>query len=180
MKPISFNTVALCFAVSCASCVQTPGEGGRASIVGHVVEEERLVLENPASVQGVYPATDQEVFLIYGDNVGPDDNVETNHEGNFVFPWLRPGDYTVYVYSEDTSGDPHARRGGGATRHHFLHQRDSDVGHFAHFQRPLNVAHVDPHGVCFGVGTGDARASSRLGSRPSVVGGVVHRPKPAS
>lgn len=104
MKPISFNTVALCFAVSCASCVQTPGEGGRASIVGHVVEEERLVLENPASVQGVYPATDQEVFLIYGDNVGPDDNVETNHEGNYVFPWLRPGDYTVYVYSEDTSG----------------------------------------------------------------------------
>ena len=104
MKPISFNTVALCFAVSCASCVQTPGEGGRASIVGHVEEEERLVLENPASVQGVYPATDQEVFLIYGDNVGPDDNVETNHEGNFVFPWLRPGDYTVYVYSEDTSG----------------------------------------------------------------------------
>lgn len=104
MKPISFNTVALCFAVSCASCVQTPGEGGRASIVGHVVEEERLVLENPASVQGVYPATDQEVFLIYGDNVGPDDNVETNYEGNFVFPWLRPGDYTVYVYSEDTSG----------------------------------------------------------------------------
>ena len=104
MKPISFNTVALCFAVLCASCVQTPGEGGRASIVGHVVEEERLVLENPASVQGVYPATDQDVFLIYGDNVGPDDNVETNHEGNFVFPWLRPGDYTVYVYSEDTSG----------------------------------------------------------------------------
>ena len=36
--------------------------------------------------------------------MGPDDNVETNHEGNFVFPWLRPGDYTVYVYSEDTSG----------------------------------------------------------------------------
>ena len=44
------------------------------------------------------------MFLIYGDNVGPDDNVETNHNGDFVFPWLRPGEYTVYVYSEDTSG----------------------------------------------------------------------------
>ena len=41
--------------------------------------------------------------FIYGDNVGPDEQVETNHEGDFVFPWLRPGDYTVYVYSEDTS-----------------------------------------------------------------------------
>lgn len=63
------------------------------------------MLTNPNSAQGdAYPARDHNVFLIYGDNVGPDDQVETNHEGNFVFPWLRPGDYTVYVYSEDTSG----------------------------------------------------------------------------
>ena len=49
-----------------------------------------------------YPATDRNGFLISGNNVGPDDEVETNHEGDFVFPWLRPGDYTVYGYSEDT------------------------------------------------------------------------------
>jgi len=72
---------------------------------GHVEEEARLVLTNGNSAQGdPYPARDHNVFLIYGDNVGPDDQVETNHEGNFVFPWLRPGDYTVYVYSEDTLG----------------------------------------------------------------------------
>ncbi|MEC8663687.1 MAG: hypothetical protein VXY03_07400 [Bacteroidota bacterium] len=105
MKPNSFNFLTTSLLVLMASCVQPPGEGGRASIVGHVQEEARTVLNNPnsAAPQGAYPATDRNVFLIYGDNVGPDDQVETNHEGDFVFPWLRPGDYTVYIYSEDTS-----------------------------------------------------------------------------
>ena len=87
-----------------ASCTQAPGEGGRASIVGHVQEEARVLLNDPNTAHPAYPAADENVFLIYGDNVGPDDEIETNHEGNFVFPWLRPGEYTVYVYSEDTSG----------------------------------------------------------------------------
>ena len=89
--------------MSLSACEQVPGEGGRASIVGHIQEEARTVLTQPSSAPP-YPAADHNVFLIYGNNVGPDDNVETNHEGDFVFPWLRPGEYTVYVYSEDTSG----------------------------------------------------------------------------
>lgn len=108
MKPISLKlltAVGVLLTALAASCTQTPGDGGRASLTGHVEEEARLVLTNGNSAQGEpYPARDHNVFLIYGDNVGPDDQVETNFEGNFVFPWLRPGDYTVYVYSEDTSG----------------------------------------------------------------------------
>ena len=109
MKPISFNIRVLFFiamAAACvfASCTQAPGEGGRASIVGHVQEEARVLLNDPNTAYPAYPAADENVFLIYGDNVGPDDEIETNHEGDFVFPWLRPGEYTVYVYSEDTSG----------------------------------------------------------------------------
>lgn len=108
MKPISLKlltAVGVLLTAFVASCTQTPGDGGRASLTGHVEEEARLVLTNGNSAQGEpYPARDHNVFLIYGDNVGPDDQVETNFEGNFVFPWLRPGDYTVYVYSEDTLG----------------------------------------------------------------------------
>ena len=105
MKPISINLLTAVVVLLTASCAQIPGDGGRASITGHVEEEARLVLTNGNSAQGdPYPALDHNVFLIYGDNVGPDDQVETNHEGDFAFPWLRPGDYTVYVYSEDTSG----------------------------------------------------------------------------
>ena len=105
MKPFSIKLLALGLAVLAVSCVQTPGEGGRASIVGHIEEEARLVLTNGNSAQGdPYPARDHKVYLIYGENIGPDDQVETNHEGDFVFPWLRPGDYTVYTYSDDTTG----------------------------------------------------------------------------
>ena len=103
MKRNSRTALALLVGMSLVACEQVPGEGGRASIVGHVQEEARTVLTQPSSAPP-YPATDHNVFLIYGDNMGPDDNVETNHEGDFVFPWLRPGEYTVYVYSEDTSG----------------------------------------------------------------------------
>ncbi|OUU16636.1 MAG: hypothetical protein CBC05_07830 [Crocinitomicaceae bacterium TMED45] len=107
MKPISINIgMPFLSALAClmVSCTPTPGDGGRASIVGHVQEEARVLLSDPNTAFPGYPAADRNVFLIYGNNVGPDDEVETNHEGDFVFPWLRPGDYTVYVYSEDTSG----------------------------------------------------------------------------
>lgn len=85
-------------------CTQVPGDGGRASIQGHVEIEPRSVLTNPATAGSPYMAMDEQVFVIYGDNIGPDDQVETNHEGAFVIPWLRPGHYTLYVYSEDTTG----------------------------------------------------------------------------
>ena len=104
MKPISVLSVVAVVASMWVGCVQVPGEGGRASITGRVEIEPRSVLTNPATAGTPFAATDENVFLIYGDNVGPDDQVETNHEGEFIFPWLRPGNYTLYVYSEDTTG----------------------------------------------------------------------------
>ena len=101
--------LSLCTFLCLGGCVQTPGEGGRGSIVGHIQEEARLVLTNPSTAAAPYAATDHDVFLIYGENIGPDDQVETNHQGDFVFPWLRPGDYPVYTYSKDTSGVVPAR-----------------------------------------------------------------------
>ena len=106
MKPISRKSVVLVLvALAAASgCVPAEGEGGRASIRGHVQLERRATLYNPSPLDPPQaPAMDHNVFLVYGDNVGPDDRVETNHEGDFLFPWLRPGSYTVYVFSADTS-----------------------------------------------------------------------------
>ena len=101
--------LSLCTFLCLGGCVQTPGEGGRGSIVGHIQEEARLVLTNPSPAAPPYAATALDVFLIFGEKMGPDDQVETNHQGDFVFPWLRPGDYTVYTYSKDTSGVMPAR-----------------------------------------------------------------------
>ena len=84
------------------SCTRTPGEGGRASITGHVDKIRRVQINNPASTVDTIAASDEEVFIVYGDNISPNDRVFTNPDGDFAFNWLRTGDYTLYVYSEDT------------------------------------------------------------------------------
>lgn len=63
----------------------------------------RVQINNPESTVDTIPAMDAEVFIIYGDNVSPDDRVFTNPDGDYAFNWLRSGEYTIYVYSEDTS-----------------------------------------------------------------------------
>lgn len=85
-------------------CKKTAGDGGLATIRGKVVEEIRFVLTNPGTYATEYPAPDEDVWIVYGNNVSPDDRVRTNYDGEFEFQFLRPGDYTIYVYSRDTTG----------------------------------------------------------------------------
>lgn len=95
-----------------ASCTKQPGEGGGASIRGKVMTEVRVVPANPNSVVNTYPAADEDVFIVYGDNVSPDDRVWTNYNGEFEFQFLRQGNYTIYLLSADTNStstiDPNA------------------------------------------------------------------------
>ena len=90
-----------CFLIGLSGCTRTAGEGGSTTISGNVELEQRIVITNPLSAT-VVPAIDQDVYITYGDRVGPDDRVRTNYDGDFAFYGLRPGDYTIYVYSEDT------------------------------------------------------------------------------
>lgn len=86
------------------SCNKEAGEGGQASIRGKVNTNIRLVLTNPSTFQTSFPAADQEVFIVYGENISPDDRVHTNFDGEFEFQFLREGTYTIYTYSKDTTG----------------------------------------------------------------------------
>jgi hypothetical protein len=87
-----------------SSCKKEAGEGGLASIKGKVQTDLRLVPSNPVTFQYSRPGVDEEVYIIYGDNTGPDDRVWTNYKGEFEFRNLRPGDYKIYAYSRDTTG----------------------------------------------------------------------------
>lgn len=102
MKKILFFTV-LSFLLL-ASCTKEEGEGGLASITGKIVTDIRLVPSNAATFQYSRAGADEEVYIIFGDNVGPDERVWTNYKGEFAFYNLRPGDYTLYIYSADTTG----------------------------------------------------------------------------
>ena len=85
-----------------SQCQKEAGDGGLATIKGSVIKEYRAVLNNPLnSVQ--LPALDQEIYIVYGDNISPSDKVVTDYKGDFSFSGLRKGDYTIYTYSQDTS-----------------------------------------------------------------------------
>lgn len=63
------------------------------------------------SVYEVYPwtkdtlmATDLPVYIRYGTHQQYDDRIRTQEDGSFYFTNLIPGDYTIYVFSEDING----------------------------------------------------------------------------
>jgi hypothetical protein len=50
------------------------------------------------------PARDEDVFLMFGNNTSVSDDTKTSMSGNFQFSYLWPGNYTLFYYSEDTTG----------------------------------------------------------------------------
>ena len=97
-------SIAIGAAMLFSQCQKEPGDGGLATIKGVINREYRSVLSNPSTVLGEQlPAMDQEVYIVFGDNISPDEKVVTNYKGEFSFTGLRKGDYTIYTYSQDTS-----------------------------------------------------------------------------
>jgi hypothetical protein len=84
-----------------ASCEKDAGEGGSSSITGnvHTTDYNATFL----IVQGEYPAADEDVYIIYGDETSYGDRVKTSYDGRFEFKYLREGKYTIYTYSDDTT-----------------------------------------------------------------------------
>ena len=76
-----------------SSCDKGPGEGGTSSIVGNVEVDD---FQNGE----VYPGVDEDVYLIYGDDITYSERIKSSFDGRFEFKYLREGSYTVYVYSD--------------------------------------------------------------------------------
>ena len=97
MKQILLLLFALFFAVSC----KKEGVGGDATIAGHVHVEKY----NSTFTQFIseYPGRDVYVYIVYGEHSGYDKRVKTDYNGNFEFPYLYKGKYTVYSYSRDST-----------------------------------------------------------------------------
>ena len=86
-----------------SSCNKEAGDGGNSSIKGKITKELRVVLDNSGTAVRTFPAADEDVYIIYGDHVSPDDRVQSNYEGEYEFLYLRPGKYKVYAFSKDTN-----------------------------------------------------------------------------
>ena len=89
----------LCVALS--SCNKEAGEGGRAEIRGRLLEKQVFVSGQIAV--GPYALLDEKVHIVYGDGADgafSDDDVDSGPNGEFRFPWLRKGTYTIYAIGD--------------------------------------------------------------------------------
>lgn len=95
---IVFVIVAIFFVYSCE---KPEGEGGYTTVSGSV-----LIKDYNSSFTYLldeYVGVDEVVYIVYGDEVGYSDRTRTDYLGRFSFKYLRPGNYTVYVYSKDST-----------------------------------------------------------------------------
>lgn len=82
-----------------AACKKGPGEGGNSTITGKVWVKDYN--GDFTIFNGEYAGADEDVYVIYGNDASYGDKVKAGPDGVFEFKYLRPGDYTVYVYSKD-------------------------------------------------------------------------------
>ncbi len=87
--------------LSNSACKKPAGPGGKAAIKGkiHVKDYNTAV----TTLLAEYDGAGESVYISYGDNVAANDNVKSGADGTFEFSYLRPGKYTVFVMTRDTS-----------------------------------------------------------------------------
>lgn len=84
-----------------ASCAKEAGDGGNSTIYGKIVAYDYNA--EFTQLKGIYPAADEDVFIIYGSDRSFSQRIRSNYEGVYEFKYLRPGDYTIYAYSKDST-----------------------------------------------------------------------------
>jgi hypothetical protein len=100
MKQI-ISALTIIIAITTASCKKEAGEGGNSSIYGMVWVRDYNV--NFSWLNGEYPGYDEDVYIIYGNDLTYGDRTRTGPDGIFEFKYLRKGNYRVYVYSADST-----------------------------------------------------------------------------
>jgi len=88
------------------SCVKEEGEGGTSSIKGIVTMQEFDKENQPIRS---YAASNEDIFIIYGNNEIYNDDLKTNYDGKYIFKNLRKGNYKLFAYSDcesDTCSTP--------------------------------------------------------------------------
>jgi len=85
--------------ITVSACKKGPGEGGNSSIIGKIMVKDYN--SDFTIYNGEYAGADEDVYIIYGDDASYGDKIKSGPDGVFEFKYLRPGKYTVYVYSKD-------------------------------------------------------------------------------
>ena len=87
-----------------AGCTKGEGVGGSATIEGTVLKVLHPADDYNLGTDTV-AAAKQDVFIVYGDEGYVGDDTECGEDGKYRFRYLKAGTYTVYSYSELSSGE---------------------------------------------------------------------------
>lgn len=98
---IIFSVLLTCFIFCLYSCQKEEGPGGTSTIAGKVWVQDYT--SDFAVIKAEYWAEEEDVYLMYGNDTIYSDKTSTNYDGSYWFQYLNEGDYTVFVYSDDTS-----------------------------------------------------------------------------
>jgi hypothetical protein len=81
------------------ACKKDEGKGGKISIKGKLYAKYYNKTFTTQRYEGYAP--DEDVFLMYGDEVINGDDMKTSYDGSYEFKYLTKGKYKVYAYSVD-------------------------------------------------------------------------------
>ena len=93
--------LAFLFSAVIFSCSKEAGDGGNSTIYGKIIAHNYNA--EFTNLRGIYPAADEDVYIIYGEDRSYSQRVRSNYEGIYEFKYLRPGEYTIYAYSKDST-----------------------------------------------------------------------------
>lgn len=99
-KTLTF-LLAIFFGITILSCSKEAGEGGNSTIYGKIIAYNYNA--EFTNLRGIYPAADEDVYIIYGDDRSFSQRARSNYQGIYEFKYLRPGNYTIYAYSKDST-----------------------------------------------------------------------------
>lgn len=100
MKKVIFLLIVV-LVITLISCEKEPGKGGNTTLYGRVwVRDYNTTF---TALLDAYWAQNEDVFIVYGDEKGVSDRVRTSYNGSFQFKYLRPGKYTIFAYSKDST-----------------------------------------------------------------------------
>ena len=78
------------------ACQKGAGEGGTSTIRGKLLV---MNYTNGGQFIGEAPGQAEHVYIIYGDAAYFGNDIKTNYDGTYEFPYLKQGKYTVFSYS---------------------------------------------------------------------------------
>lgn len=101
MKRLFIFFILLSIVILIVSCKKEEGDGGNSTIYGKVYVKDYNA--EFTELKEEYYGPDIWVYIIYGDDRDYGDRILTNYNGTYEFKYLRPGNYTIYTYSKDST-----------------------------------------------------------------------------